>query len=209
MLFLWLVRSRLLRPARVVVAVLALAVTLLAALPSLERNTTFREGIIRTGTFSAREGYWQLALPVAFASPHNLVFGIGTGVLETPALYQRAPLPFLIAATPQDFEVSLHNEYVATLVEQGTVGLTALLMLLLSGFMPAARAARATRDATFAALAASILALAIGSTVVVTIWHQPSLTMLMVTVGLAATAASDSATSAGGVRTKWRPHRVR
>jgi O-Antigen ligase len=191
-LFLWLVRSPLVCSARGALVVVVLAASLLVALPTLESNTTFREGVLRGGTLAARESYWTLALPIVFANPHNLTVGIGTGVLETPAIEPRAPLPFLVAAAPQDFEVSLHNQYVEALVEQGIIGLTALVVLLLAGLVPAVRGARATGDATYAALAASILATAIGFAVGTNAFHTPSLVMLFVAIGLAASVRAQA-----------------
>ena len=93
--------------------------------------------------------------------PHNFIVGVGTGLLETPAISPDAPLPYVVAATPQVFENSLHNQYVTTLVEQGVVGLAALGFLIAAVFVPVARAARATRDVHYAALAASVVGMAI------------------------------------------------
>jgi O-antigen ligase len=165
-----------------------LAAALTVALPSLQNNTTFQEGILRGGTLGARESYWRLALPIAVASTHNFVLGVGTGVLETPAISDRAPLPSSVAATPQVFENSLHNQYVTTLVEQGVVGLIALIALLLALLITAARAARATGRAPYAALAASVVALAVVLTADTELLHVPSLTMFLVAAGFAARA---------------------
>ena len=141
LIFLWLVRSPLLRPTRVAVAGIAVIAAVVLVLPSLQSNSVFQEGIARGGNMpSARESYWQLALPIAFASPHNFVFGVGTGVLaKTPALSPDTPLPYLVAATPQVFENSLHNQYVTTLTEQGVIRLAALVFLLVAIFVPTAR----------------------------------------------------------------------
>lgn len=190
LLFLWLVRSPLLRPARVVLALVAASAALLVVLPSLETNPTFYEGIVRPGTLSAREGYWRLALPVATASPHNLIFGVGTGTLGAQALASRDPLPFDVAVTPQTYTDSLHNQYITTLVEQGLIGVAALVGLLLAGFLPAARAARRGRDVAAAAIAASILSTAIVFAQDSNLDHPPSVVMLLTTIGLAAGAAS-------------------
>lgn len=188
LVFLWLVRSPLLRPTRVAVAGVAVIASVLLVLPSLHSNSVFQEGLARGGTLSARESYWRLALPIAFASPHNFIVGVGTGVLETPALAPDSPLPYLVAATPQVFENSLHNQYVTTLTEQGAIGLAALVFLLVAIFVPTARAARASGDALYAALAATVVGMAIVLLIDTELLHTPSLIMFLVSAGFAATA---------------------
>jgi O-antigen ligase len=187
-LYLWLLRSPLLRPGRVALFAVALAATVLLVLPTLETNSTFREGILRNGTLQARQGYWKLALPIAYANTHNLVLGIGTGSLETPAISDLAPLSFLVATTPQVKNDSLHNQYITTLVEQGIVGLTALVCLLLAVCIPAARAARRTGNAAYAAVAASVVVLAVVFTEDTQLLHTPTVVMFMVIAGFAARA---------------------
>jgi O-antigen ligase len=187
---LWLVRSPLISPARVAVFALVLALTLVFALPSLERDSTLQRGTFRSGTLAAREGYWQTALPIVTESGHNLVFGVGTGVLETPLSNPTALVPSDVARVPQVFTVSLHSEYVTTLLEQGLAGLAALIVFLLSALLPVARLARATMNLGFAALAASIVALAIIMSVDTALFDSPSCALLMVATGLAAAQAS-------------------
>ncbi len=188
LVFLWLIRSPLLRSTRVTVAGIALIAAVVLVVPSLQSNGLFQKGVARGGTLSARESYWKLALPIAFANPHNFIVGVGTGVLETPALSPGAPLPYLVAATPQVFEDSLHNQYVTTLVEQGVVGLAALVFLLVAIFVPTARAARATRDPYYAALAATVLGIAMVLAIDTELLHTPSLIMFLVAAGFAAKA---------------------
>lgn len=187
-LYLWLVRSPLLRPTRIATFVVALVLAMLVALPALEQNATFKQGVTRGGELQARESYWSLALPIAFASPHNFIFGLGTGILEIPAQAPDAPLPLSIASAPQVFENSLHSEYMTILVEQGIVGLMSFALLLVCGFGAALRAAYATSDATYAAVTASILSMAVACYVDTVVIHAPSLTMFMVAMGFAATA---------------------
>jgi O-antigen ligase len=146
----------------------------------------FQEGIVRGGNLSARESYWRLALPIAAANPHNLIVGIGTGVLEAPQSSAEAPLPSLVATTPQVFENSLHNQYVTTLVEQGVVGLAALISLLTVIFVPTARAARATGDVYYAALAATVVGMSVVLAMDTELLHAPSLIMFLVAAGFAA-----------------------
>jgi O-antigen ligase len=184
--FLWLLRSPLLRPARLVWFTLATAVVLLFALPGLERISTFEQGIARTGTLQAREGYWQVALPIATANTQNFVFGIGTGSLEAPPGAMRASFPSVVAIRPQVYQNSLHSQYVTTLVEEGVVGLGLVAFLFLSALVPAARVARSARDPACAALAAGIVAAAIVMTVDTVFFHSPSFAMIMLLAGLAA-----------------------
>lgn len=183
--FLWLARSPLLRPIRLAWCAAVLAGLVLLVLPSLEKNSTFEQGIVRPGTFAARESYWQLAVPVATASTHNFVFGIGTGALETAGRFIDDPTQSEVAVTPQAFEISLHNEYVTMLVEQGVVGLGALALFLISIFVPVARAARARTDPALAAVAAAIVAVAIVMTVDTAFFDTPSFAIIMLTAGIA------------------------
>ena len=159
--FLWLIRSPLLKPRRVLMGGIALIVAVVLVLPTLQGNSVFQQGVARAGTLAARESYWRLALPIVFANSHNFIIGVGTGMLEAPAVSPDAPLPYLVAATAQVFENSLHNQYVTTLVEQGVVGLVALVFLVVAILVPAAGAARATRDVHYAAVAATVIGMAI------------------------------------------------
>jgi O-antigen ligase len=186
--FLWLLRSPMLSPSRLVVFALSVAILLLIALPRLESSSVFQQGIVRPGQLSAREGYWSLALPIVTSNPHTLVFGVGTAALETPAISSTAPVATHLAGTPQVFTNSLHSQYVTTLVEQGVVGLLALCVFLLIPAMTAGRSARATGDPRYAALTASIAALAVIMVADTALLHGPTFAMTMLTAGLAANA---------------------
>lgn len=192
LLFLWLVRSPLLRPLRVAWAAVAMVLLLLLIAPNLQRSAVFRAGILRAGTLAARESYWSTALPVATSSAHNLILGIGTGSLETPSVTNGAPVQASLVATPQLFHDSLHSQYITILVEQGLVGLAALALFLAVAGVPLARVAKTRQDPTSAAIAASIGAIAIIMAVDTTLLHGPSFAMLMLAAGLAANVMSDS-----------------
>jgi O-antigen ligase len=196
LVYLWLIRSPVLRPTRIVVAGISLTLALVVVLPVLQGTSLFQQGVARGGTLAARESYWKLALPIALATPHNFIVGVGTGMLETPALSPDAPLPYLVARTPQVFENSLHNQYVTTLVEQGVVGLLALVFLLVATFVPAARAARAGSDPAYAALAATVVGMAVVLAIDTELLHTPSLIMFLVAAGF---AASSSRSGGSGV----------
>jgi O-antigen ligase len=188
--FLWLIRSPLLRPARAVWFGGLLAVIVLLVLPTLESSSAFQKGVLRSGTLAAREGYWTVALPIVTASPHNLIFGVGTGSLETPTVYANAKVLSPLAVRPQVFTTSLHSQYMTNLVEQGLVGLAAVVFLLAVPFLRVAKAARSTTDWGYAALAASLIAVAVVMSVDTALFHGPSFAMIMVSAGLAATATA-------------------
>lgn len=188
LVYLWLIRSPLLRPGRLVVCGLAVAILLVVALPRLESSTVFQQGIVRPGNLTARESYWSLALPIALSNPHTFAFGVGTAALETPAISSTAPVASQLAGAPQVFVNSLHSQYVTTLVEQGVVGLLALCAFLAVPAVTAARRARITPQPAYAALAASIAALAVVMTVDTALLHGPTFAMTMLAAGLAANA---------------------
>jgi O-antigen ligase len=191
--FLWLTRSRLLRPMRVLWFAVVLGVVLLVVLPRLEATSTFQQGIVRPGNLTARESYWSIALPILTASPHNFIFGIGTATLETPGLSVGALTPAAVALRPQTFSNSLHSEYVTILVEQGLVGLAAAAFFLLSAFLPVARIARQAADPQCAALAAALVAVAIVMAVDTVFLDPASFSLIMLATGLAAAVSSQRA----------------
>ena len=141
--------------------------------------------------------YWSAALPVVTASPHNLIFGIGTGALETPFISTTAPVNAQVAATPTMFTDSLHSQYMTSLVEGGLIGIAALALLLLVPFIASLRRARARQDPFAASLAASIFAMGVVMTADTAFLIGTSFAMLMLTVGLAATITSAHETEDG------------
>jgi O-antigen ligase len=197
---LWLVGSRLLRPTRVVWFAAAVAVFVIVALPGLEKLSGFQQGVARPGTLNAREGYWGLAMPIATASPQNFLFGIGSGALEAPRLATSAPLSLNVAATPQVYLNSLHSQYMTTLVEQGVIGLAALVFFFLAALVPVARRARLRRDPFRAAIAASIVAVAIVMAVDTAFLDASSFAMIMFATGLAAIPVGRARGHAGNSR---------
>jgi O-antigen ligase len=186
LLFLWLTRSRLLRPLPLAWAATGVAILLIVLLPALHKNTTLQEGIFRSGTLAAREGYWSIALPVFTSSPHNFLFGVGTAALEAPSLSGSDPIAAQLAIRPQLTSNSLHSQYVTILVEQGLLGAVALAALLFLSVVPLVRRARATSDPICAACAAAIVATAIIFSVDTALLHGPSFAMFMLALGLGA-----------------------
>ena len=184
--FLWLIRSHLLRPLRVAWFLAILAGLYLLVSPSLQRSTTFQEGIVRPGALTVRESYWSAALPIVTSSTHNFVLGTGLESLEAPRVGNNAYIPLQLAATPQVWVQSLHNQYVTTLVEQGLLGLLVLLAFLVTTFESAASVARRARDPVAAAVAATVLAMAVVMSVDTMLIVSPAFAMLMFAAGLSA-----------------------
>lgn len=119
---------------------LALGVVLLLALPSLSGTEVYQKGVNREGTLQAREGYWQLALPLAGDSPSHLVLGRGFSALLSGD--SGGAIDLGLMAAPQVTISGTHNQYVKTVVEHGIVGLALLLAWLGGAFAIAARQAR-------------------------------------------------------------------
>lgn len=186
-ILLWLIRSPLLRPLRVAWFAVLIAGLYFLLIPGLQNNATFQRGILRPGTLSARESYWSVALPLATSSWHTFILGTGTGTLEAPRT-ANAVVASQIAESPQLTENSLHSQYVTTLVEQGAIGVAALIFVLVAGAIPPARAARAARDPIMAAAAASIVAIAAVMLVDTAFLVPPALAMLMLALGLGGSA---------------------
>lgn len=190
-LLLWLIRSQLLRPLRVAWFVAVLAGLYFLLVPGLGGNTTFQRGFIRPGTLAARESYWGVALPVSTSSVPTFVFGSGTGILEAPQTAPTVVVSAKIAESPQLTENSLHSQYITTLVEQGALGVAALVFLLVAGFLRPARIARATRDPIVAATATSIFSIAVMMSVGTVSLVPPAFAMLMLAIGFAGALSQD------------------
>jgi hypothetical protein len=184
-LLLWLTRSPLLRPLRVAWFVAVLAAIYFLLIPGLQGNRTFQQGIERSGTLAAREGYWGVALPVATSNVHDFILGAGTGTLEAIRTAPNPTVASRIATSPTLTGNSLHSQYMTTLFEQGAIGLAVLLALLIAGAVPSARIARARRDPIAAATAATILGMAVIMVVATVSIDAPAFMMLMLALGFA------------------------
>jgi O-antigen ligase len=152
-------RSSLLTPARIVVALLVVVLGVAFVLPRLESNSLFQKGIVRGGTFAARTDYWGLALPIITANAKNLIVGVGIEATAVRSVGGSAPPD--LAATPELTTNGTHNQYVLALLEQGIVGLAALVAWLGVSIVSGIRSALARPDPFAAALPAAIVALAI------------------------------------------------
>jgi O-antigen ligase len=186
--YLWLLRSQLLRPLRVLWTAAVVAVVVFAVLPAFQKSTIVQKGILRGNTFSQREGYWTTALPIALHSAHNLVLGIGTAKLEVATLTPTAVVPSLLAVRPQVFTTSLHSEYVTLLVENGLIGVLVLGFMLGIPTVRAARFARAQHDHAFAAMAVAMVAAGIIMTVGTSLLDGASCSLIFMCAGIAAGA---------------------
>lgn len=180
--YLWLSRSPLLRPAPVITGLTVLAVVALLLVPRIEGNVVLQRGLIRPGTFTARVSYWGLAMPIATASLKNFVLGIGSEAAEVPLVGGTAPAP--LAAAPVLIAHGTHNQYVLVLLEQGLLGLIALVAWLGTAFGTAVSAARGTRDPVPSALAAGIVAFAVIMLADNTMLNGPSLALGALLTGL-------------------------
>lgn len=196
-LYLWSVRSSILRPLRVAWFAGVVTIVLVLVLPSIQTSTSFQKEFVRANNVTGRVNYWSAALPVVTASTHNLIFGIGTTALETPFISSSAPINAQVAATPTMFTDSLHSQYMTSLVEGGLIGIAAVVLLLLAPFIASLRRARARQDPLAASLAASILAMGVVMTADTAFLVGTSFAMLMLTVGLAATITSAHETEDG------------
>jgi O-antigen ligase len=196
-LYLWLIRSPILRPLRVAWFAGVVTIVVILVLPSLQTSTSFQKEFVRADNVTVRESYWSAALPVVTANTHNLIFGIGTASLETPFISSNAPVSAQVAAVPTMFTNSLHNQYVTSLVEGGLSGLAAVVLLLVAPFIASLRRARARQDPLAASLAGGLLAMGVVMTADTAFLIGTSFAMLMLTIGLAATITSARETGDG------------
>lgn len=180
--YLALSRSPLLRPGRLMFGLLALIVVLLVALPTLEGSTRFQRGVVRPGNVTGRIQYWELALPIAKSSPHNLLFGIGPA--RTLVARQGGTISADLAGAPVLVSYGTHNQYVLALLEQGLLGLAALLVWLGTTIVRGLIGCRHKIDPTAAALTGAIVAFAIVMMANNAILHPPSLAIGALVSGL-------------------------
>jgi O-antigen ligase len=188
LLYLWLRRSPLLRPTRLAWACGLGCVIVLVALPTLEQSHVVQRGVLRAGTLAVRENYWSTAMPIVTTSPHDFLFGIGSGALETPTISPATVIPAPLAVRPQAYTVSLHSQYVTALVENGVIGLACLAFVLVVPFWRAARAGR-RGDRAHSALAAALVASAIVMSVDTVLLDGPSFALIMITAAIAGSAS--------------------
>lgn len=188
--FLLLTRPSAFRPLRIAWLVLIATLALFATLPTLQGDTTFQQGILRSGSLASRESVWSLAIPIATASPVRFVFGSGTGILEAPFVSNESQIPAALATSPLTYTLGIQNQYLVTLFENGVIGLVALLAFLGIPCFRAARTAAATADPVRAALAASLVSVMVVMLANTALFSEPVFAMVLVALGLA-TALDD------------------
>lgn len=193
LVYLWLSRSPLLRPGRVVVASLVLVVMTITVLPRLESSTLFQRGIVRPGNLAARESYWRLALPIAEASPRNFILGIGSARTVVSKLGGNTPVE--LAAAPELVNHGTHNQYVLALLEQGLIGLAVLLAWLITTLVVGIRGRQRSTDPSRAALVGSVVAFAVVMLANNSMLHPPSLAMGALASGLLVARQTNRASS--------------
>jgi O-antigen ligase len=181
--YLWLTGSTLLTPFKVGVVATCLVFASVLVLPRLESHTTFQQGLARSKTLSAREGYWRQALPIVTENTRNLLFGIGSEATLS-ARQGTNPVPGALASSPDLILHGTHNQYVLTLLEQGLVGLAAMLAWLGAVIANGARLARRHRDHALAALTSSMLGFAIAMLAGNHLLHGPSFALAALASGL-------------------------
>jgi O-antigen ligase len=180
--YLWLMRSSLVTPTRLLVAVFALSIIVVAVLPRVENTRTFQQGIIRPGNLAVRESYWKLALPIITASPHNVIFGIGAEQTLMPRY--GGTMPSTLASSPVLIERGTHNQYILTALEEGLVGLLALIVWIAATIRTGLRTVRREHDPLSAALVGATVTFAVTMLANNALLHPPSFAMAALVSGL-------------------------
>ena len=180
------------RRVQVLVAALAVGAALaLAVLPSVSGSELFQAGVQRGGTFSARQDYWRLALPVASDSARHLL--VGRGFASLNGAQTGGSVDASLSSAPLLTVAGTHNQYVRTLVEQGLVGLVLLIAWLATttavATLAARRAAGELRRSS-AALAGAIVAFATVSLADDTFRDSQSIALAALVAGLAVSLAT-------------------
>lgn len=180
--YLWLMRSSLITPARLLTALVTLFVVVVVAIPIVENTRVFQQGLSRSGTLAARENYWKLALPVITASPHNVFFGIGSERTVVPRL--GGEMSAGLATAPVLVEHGTHNQYVLTALEEGLIGLLALVIWIATTIGVGFRTVLHESDRLSAALVGAIIAFAVTMLANNALLHPPSFAMAALVSGL-------------------------
>jgi O-antigen ligase len=186
LVFLTLWRPRVLWHPRALWTLSVAGIAVFVVLPTLHGSSTYQQGVLRGGTLATREGFWQQALPITTASPKNLILGVGTGVLEAPLVTNQFQIPSAVAISPVITSISLQNEYVTTMFEQGLVGLATLLFFLFAGSTAAVRTARRYRDGVHAGLAGAIAAIMVVMITGTVLLEPVEFALLLIALGFVA-----------------------
>jgi O-antigen ligase len=182
--YLWLVRSRLLSPLLLLTLAIVTTFFVVFAIPKVSQSASFQQSFIRPGNLVVRTSYWQLALPIVGSSPSRVLFGLGAETAEVARL--NGVVPGGLASAPVLILHGTHNQYVLVLLEQGAVGLTLLVAWLVAAIAHGARAARRTVSPTAAALTGAVVAIAAIMLANNALLHPPSFALLALAAGLLA-----------------------
>ena len=187
-LYLWMTGSRLFRPVPLVCSMLALTAVVFVAVPHVEQSPLFQQGIVRPGNFEQRQSFWELAIPITTGDAKSFVFGKGTGV--TLAARAGGSTPADIATSPVLVELGTHNQYVLHLLEQGILGLGALLFWLGISIHMGLGVSRRLDDNAAAGATAALIAFSITLTLGNGLLHAPTFGLAALLSGLVATSTS-------------------
>jgi O-antigen ligase len=185
------------RAKALLVTAVMLGVAALLVLPSVSGSDLYQKGVDRGGTLQAREGYWQLALPLVADSPKHLFLGRGFSALLSGDSGGNIDSGLMTA--PQVTISGTHNQYVKTLVEHGLLGLALFLTWLVGSIAIAARNARIAKGEArrlSAALAGATLSFAIVSLAGDTFRDAQTIAMVSLLAGLGVTLGARSRKSA-------------
>ncbi len=180
--YLFLMRSSLITPPRLLAGAVTLFVVVVVVLPQIENTRTFQQGIVRPGSLAVREDYWQLALPIITASTHNVIFGIGSE--RTLISRTGGAVPSSLATAPALFEHSIQNQYVLTALENGFIGLLVLLAWIAAVIRTGLRTVRKESDHLSAALVGVLLAFVVVLVANDALLSQPGFAMAALVSGL-------------------------
>jgi O-antigen ligase len=162
-------------------------------LPAIQRALWFQEGVLRHGTLEARQSYWSEAFPLATNTPRHLLIGHGVNslVVGRPEL-PGEPDPDL-ATAPTLLAVGPHNQYVRTLLEEGVVGLSVLLLWLSAPVVAGVRGIRrgvVADTAVAAAATGATVSFMVVSAAADSLRNPPSFVAIAIATGLLGIASS-------------------
>jgi len=185
---LYLVLSRTVHVARLLLGAAAVIGVLLVAVPLIGSTTWYRQGVLRRGTLAARQSTWASAWPLTTNSVGHGTVGHGINSLEigkpeTPG----RPDPDVVS-DPQLLTAGPHSQYIRTLFEQGALGLVVLVGWLGGAILTAVAAVRVLRGrperAVVAAAAAGIAAFMIESAAGDTVRELPTFAVAALLAGI-------------------------
>jgi len=186
-LYLWLTRSRWAVPVPLLCGTVAVATAVLLLLPQIDQSPLIQQGLLRSGTFAHRESLWELAIPIATTDARSIL--VGKGAFITLSGEYGGSIPAELGSAQDLIEQGTHNQYVLHFLEQGLLGLGALVAWLGLTFLRGLRLARRSSERVAAALTAALLSFSITLTVGNGLLHSPSFALAAFVSGLIASAS--------------------